>query len=83
MARFFNDSLDEKYRQHVKLVDLKDSVLYVEADNPLWSMEFGFQKEKIVMQIRKRYGVGSFKDLVVRTKMSGSDRKKEKKKELA
>lgn len=59
----WNDIVGDKTAQHTRPVRIKDRILYVEVDDPMWLTQLKYMKidilEKIDMKIKK----GAFKDL--------------------
>ncbi len=53
----------EKLASHSTVQDLKNNILYVEADHPAWIQLFHMQKRKILVQLSKEFPSLEIKDL--------------------
>lgn len=55
LGRRWKDLAGEKYAEHTAPTDIKDDVLFVKADHPVWVQMLQLQQRQILQRVNKAY----------------------------
>lgn len=59
----WNDIVGEKISNHTKPVKIKDGILYIEVDDPMWLAQIKYMKLDIIEKFDIKIKKGIFKDI--------------------
>ena len=66
IASIWSEIVGEKIRLHTDVRDMKDGSLYVDVDNPVWSMELKFQEKELLRNLNEKCGNSTIHSIVYR-----------------
>jgi hypothetical protein len=76
VSEFLETCLDARQRDHLIVKEIKEKKIFLEVDDPIISMELGFIKTGLLEKIKEHFGKDAFTDVVFRTRITGSGRRR-------
>lgn len=66
ISLIWSEIIDKNICLHTDVCDIKDGTLYVNIDNPTWSMELKFQENTILQKINEKCDESTIHSIIYR-----------------